>query len=192
MGVEGCITSPGFDYESVTHDREQFLARTEAQALYAEVHELCEGLDVPFYNNPLFHEFLQGKRSYRCSAWSMPTYTVEGWRSPCYLLADAHVGSLKELYEGTDWEAYGTDRDPRCANCLMHCGYEATHHPRGVQEPEGPADARAGVGAGRRRSRWSARSPAERRALAGLERPGVEIHVSGMGADAARGAGGAR
>ncbi len=30
MGVEGCITSPGFDYASVT-DQHQFLARTEAQ-----------------------------------------------------------------------------------------------------------------------------------------------------------------
>jgi hopanoid biosynthesis associated radical SAM protein HpnH len=126
MGVEGCITSPGFDYESVTHDREQFLARQEAQDLYSEVHERCSGFKVPFYNNPLFHEFLQGKREYRCSAWAMPTYTVEGWRSPCYLLADSHVGSLKELYEGTDWESYGTGRDPRCANCMMHCGYEAS------------------------------------------------------------------
>jgi hopanoid biosynthesis associated radical SAM protein HpnH len=126
MGVEGCITSPGFDYEAVTHDREQFLAKKEAQALYAEVHELCEGLDVPFYNNPLFHEFLQGKREYRCTAWAMPTYTVEGWRSPCYLIADSHKSSLRELYETTDWEAYGTGRDPRCANCLMHCGYEAS------------------------------------------------------------------
>jgi hopanoid biosynthesis associated radical SAM protein HpnH len=136
MGVEGCITSPGYDYESVTHDRDQFLARSEAQALYTEVHARSEGKEIPFYNNPLFHEFLQGKRTYRCSAWAMPTYTVEGWRSPCYLLADKHVGSLSELYEGTDWEAYGTGRDPRCANCLMHCGYEAStileafHHPK--------------------------------------------------------------
>jgi hopanoid biosynthesis associated radical SAM protein HpnH len=126
MGVEGCITAPGFDYESVTQDREQFLAKKESQALYSQVHELCDHMDIPFYNNPLFHEFLQGKREYRCSAWAMPTYTVEGWRSPCYLLADKHVGSLKELYEETDWEAYGTDRDPRCKNCLMHCGYEAS------------------------------------------------------------------
>ncbi len=125
MGVEGCITSPGFDYASVT-DQHQFLARTEAQELYSEVHARCEGLDIPFYNNPLFHEFLQGKREYRCSAWSMPTYTVQGWRSPCYMLADKHVNTIKELFEDTDWEAYGTGRDPRCANCLMHCGYEAS------------------------------------------------------------------
>jgi len=125
MGVEGCITSPGFDYASVT-DQARFLARTEAQELYSEVHARCEGLDIPFYNNPLFHEFLQGKREYRCSAWSMPTYTVQGWRSPCYMLADKHVDTIKELFEDTDWEAYGTDRDPRCANCLMHCGYEAS------------------------------------------------------------------
>ncbi len=126
MGVEGCITSSGYDYESVTHNREQFLARTDTQKLYSEVHELCEGLDIPFYNNPLFHEFLQGKREYRCSAWSMPTYTVQGWRSPCYMLADTHMATIKELFEDTDWEAYGTGRDPRCANCLMHCGYEAS------------------------------------------------------------------
>jgi hopanoid biosynthesis associated radical SAM protein HpnH len=126
MGVEGCITAPGFDYESVTHDRDQFLAKQESQALYSRVHDLCEGLAIPFYNNPLFHEFLQGKREYRCSAWAMPTYTVEGWRSPCYLLADSHKSSLQDLYDSTDWEAYGTDRDPRCANCLMHCGYEAS------------------------------------------------------------------
>ena len=125
MGVEGCITSPGFDYASVT-DQHQFLARTEAQELYSEVHARCEGLDIPFYTNPRFHEFLQGKREYRCSAWSMPTYTVQGWRSPCYMLADKHVDTIKELFEDTDWEAYGTDRDPRCANCLMHCGYEAS------------------------------------------------------------------
>jgi hopanoid biosynthesis associated radical SAM protein HpnH len=125
MGVEGCITSPGFDYQSVD-DQEQFLARREAQELYTRVHELCEGMDIPFYNNPLFHEFLQGKREYRCTAWAMPTYTVEGWRSPCYMLADRHVESLRELYDETDWEAYGTGRDPRCANCLMHCGYEAS------------------------------------------------------------------
>ncbi len=126
MGVEGCITSPGYDYESVTHGREQFLARTDAQRRDSEVHELCERLDIPFYNNPLFHEFLQGKREYRCSAWSMPTYTVQSWRSPCYMLADTHMATIKELFEDTDWEAYGTGRDPRCANCLMHCGYEAS------------------------------------------------------------------
>jgi hopanoid biosynthesis associated radical SAM protein HpnH len=136
MGIEGCITSPGFDYESVTHDREQFLAAKEAEALYTDVHDRCADLDIPFYNNPLFHEFLQGKREYRCSAWSMPTYTVEGWRSPCYMLADRHVTSLRELYEGTDWEAYGTGRDPRCANCKMHCGYEATTIIEALKKPK--------------------------------------------------------
>ena len=127
MGVEGCITSPGYDYESVTHDREQFLARTEAQALYARGARALRSHGHPLLQQPALPRVPdQGKRNYRCSAWSMPTYTVEGWRSPCYMLADKHVGSLKELYEGTDWEAYGTDRDPRCANCLMHCGYEAS------------------------------------------------------------------
>ena len=23
------------------------------------------------------------------------------------------------------WERYGVGKDPRCANCLMHCGFES-------------------------------------------------------------------
>ena len=105
-------------------------------ALHGRPRAAATDLDIPFYNNPLFHEFLQGKREYRCSAWSMPTYTVEGWRSPCYMLADRHVTSLRELYEGTDWEAYGTGRDPRCANCKMHCGYEASTIIEALKKPK--------------------------------------------------------
>src|SRR5580765_7885497 len=28
--------------------------------------------------------------------------------------------------ETTDWDSYGTGRDPRCADCMVHCGYEPT------------------------------------------------------------------
>ncbi len=28
--------------------------------------------------------------------------------------------------EETDWESYGTGANPKCANCMAHCGYEGT------------------------------------------------------------------
>jgi len=141
VGVEGCIVAPGYDYAAAaigfapgrTMD-DVFLPRAEAQKMFREVRQRS-GM-ARFYNNPLYLEFLEGKRQYQCAAWTSPTYTVRGWRTPCYLLADGHVSSFKELLNGTDWDAYGFGRDPRCSNCMMHCGYEAAtileafKHPR--------------------------------------------------------------
>jgi hypothetical protein len=28
--------------------------------------------------------------------------------------------------ESTDWEKYGVGRNPKCDNCMAHCGYEGT------------------------------------------------------------------
>ena len=39
-------------------------------------------------------------------------------------MGDGYVDSWQELLDSTDWEAYGRGRDPRCANCMAHCGYE--------------------------------------------------------------------
>lgn len=142
LGVEGCIVAPGYDYAAAEIGlapgrtmEDVFLPREEAQRLFRDVRRRS-GEKVRFYNNPLYLEFLEGKRQYQCAAWTSPTYTVSGWRSPCYLLADKHVSSWQELLGGTDWDAYGFGRDPRCANCMMHCGYEsatlleAFKHPR--------------------------------------------------------------
>lgn len=120
--VEGCIVSPAYDYQAVTNN--VFLPREQATQVFKQVYDQVG--KVNWYNNPLYLSFLRGERDYRCTAWSTPTYTVAGWRSPCYLLADKHTGSFKELLETTDWEKYGTGRDPRCANCMVHCGYEAS------------------------------------------------------------------
>ena len=79
-----------------------------------------------FYNNPLYLNFLRGEREYQCTAWSNPTYTVMGWRKPCYPLADEHTEQIDDLYEPHLWEEqYGVGRDPRCNNCMMHCGFES-------------------------------------------------------------------
>ncbi len=75
-------------------------------------------------DTPVYLEFLKGERELPCAAWGNPTRNPVGWRSPCYLLADKHCGNFQELMEGTDWDAYGPGRDPRCTNCMVHCGFE--------------------------------------------------------------------
>jgi hopanoid biosynthesis associated radical SAM protein HpnH len=141
IGVEGCIVAPGYDFVDAAKGFESgrtmddvFLPRAEAQKAFRDIRAKA-GM-ARFYNNPLYLEFLEGKRNYQCAAWTSPTYTVRGWRTPCYLLADDHMPSYASLIKDTNWEAYGFGRDPRCTNCMMHCGYEsatlleAFHHPR--------------------------------------------------------------
>ena len=43
-----------------------------------------------------------------------------------YLMSDGYASTYKELIETTDWSKYGRGNDPRCANCMAHCGYEPT------------------------------------------------------------------
>ncbi len=124
MGVEGCMVSPGFDYDAVD-DRDQFLLREESKQVFQKVLDPETTKDIRFYNNPLYLDFLRGKREYQCTAWSNPTYTVMGWRLPCYPLADEHVDKLSRVMDKKVWDRYGVGKDPRCANCMMHCGFES-------------------------------------------------------------------
>jgi hypothetical protein len=88
------------------------------------------GRKFPIFGTPVYLEFLAGKRDLTCSAWAIPTRNVRGWKGPCYLMTDGHYGSYSELLEKTDWSklgvADGVARDPRCENCMVHCGYEPT------------------------------------------------------------------
>ena len=124
IGVEGIMVSPGFQYEEV-EEEDLFLARQEAARFFRSIFEGC-GNGTRLYNNPLYLDFLQGKRDYQCSQWTMPTRTPLGWRQPCYLIADQHVPTFAQLMETTRWDDYGFGRDPRCATCMMHCGYEGS------------------------------------------------------------------
>ena len=122
LGVEGCMVSPGYQFESVPN-QELFASRQKAREIFKRI--LDPVRKIRFYNNPLYLEFLRGNREYQCTAWSNPTYTVMGWREPCYLLGDRHTQDVNDLYSDELWERYGVGKDPRCANCLMHCGFES-------------------------------------------------------------------
>ncbi len=122
MGVEGCMVSPGYQFDSVPN-QELFISRRKAREVFTRILDPKHG--IKFYNNPLYLDFLRGEREYQCTAWSNPTYTVSGWREPCYLLGDRHTEQFDELMSDELWERYGVGKDPRCANCLMHCGFES-------------------------------------------------------------------
>ena len=122
MGVEGCMVSPGYQFDSVPN-QDLFISRRSARKVFKNILDPARG--IRFYNNPLYLDFLRGEREYDCTAWSNPTYTVLGWREPCYLLGDRHTQSVGDLYSDRVWDNYGVGKDPRCANCLMHCGFES-------------------------------------------------------------------
>jgi hypothetical protein len=77
-------------------------------------------------NSPLYVDLLKGDRQMQCTPWGNPTRNPLGWKSPCYLITDKYYSSFREMMEKTPWDRYGTGNDPRCKNCLVHSGYEAT------------------------------------------------------------------
>lgn len=120
--INGIMVSPAFSYEAV--DGDFFLSRREAIATFRHIFSLGKGL--PFYNTPIYLEFLAGKRQLECAPWSTPTRNPKGWKRPCYLITDGHCQSFRELMSTTPWEKYGPGRDSRCANCMVHCGFEGS------------------------------------------------------------------
>lgn len=122
LGVEGLMISAGYPYQSIP-DRDIFLERKRSIQAFRQV--LDPARNFRYYNNPLYLDFLRGDRDAPCRAWTNPTYTPVGWRKPCYLLADEHTELLDEVLTPEIWERYGLGKDPRCASCTMHSGYEA-------------------------------------------------------------------
>ena len=135
IGVEGSMISPGYEFEDAP-DQDLFLSRQESRSVFKKLLDPVKTAGMRFYNNPLYLNFLQGEREYQCTAWSNPTYTIMGWRKPCYPLADEHVQDVNELYEDKLWESYGVGKDPRCANCMMHCGFESATIFQAVSTPK--------------------------------------------------------
>ena len=124
MGVEGIVLSPGYSYETAP-DQKHFLGRARVRRLFRAI--LSNRKKTWKFNmSPLFLEFLMGRRNYDCIPWGMPAYNIFGWQRPCYLLQEGYADSFKELLETTKWEDYGVPSgNPRCANCMVSCGYEA-------------------------------------------------------------------
>ncbi len=135
IGVEGSMISPGYDFEDAPI-QDMFLNRQESRNVFKKLLDPTKTQGMKFYNNPLYLNFLQGEREYQCTAWSNPTYTVLGWRKPCYPLADEHVQDVDELYEADLWQKYGVGNDPRCANCMMHCGFESATIFKAISTPK--------------------------------------------------------
>jgi hopanoid biosynthesis associated radical SAM protein HpnH len=125
LGVEGMMLSPGYSYDKAP-DQQHFLGRGRTRRLFRAL--LSNRNDEWVFNmSPLFLEFLMGKRHYKCTPWGMPTFNLFGWQKPCYLLQDGYADTFAELMESTNWERYGTESgNPKCANCMVHSGYEAS------------------------------------------------------------------
>jgi hopanoid biosynthesis associated radical SAM protein HpnH len=124
-GVEGMMLSPGYSYDKAP-DQQHFLGRARTRRLFRAILS-NRNPEWRFNMSPLFLEFLMGKRTYTCTPWGMPTFNLFGWQKPCYLLQDGYADTFAELMESTAWEKYGTESgNPKCANCMVHSGYEAS------------------------------------------------------------------
>ena len=125
LGVEGMMLSPGYSYEKAP-DQQHFLGRDRTRRLFRAMLSNRKERWV-FNQSPLFLEFLMGKRDYPCTPWGMPTFNLFGWQKPCYLLQDGYADTFEELMQATDWDKYGYESgNPKCANCMVHSGYEAS------------------------------------------------------------------
>ena len=123
LKVSEMMISPAYAYEKAP-DQEHFLGVTETRELFKKAFDNGNRKRWRLNHSPMFLDFLEGKKDFACTAWGIPSYSLLGWQKPCYLMSDGYVQTYKELIEETDWDAYGRGKDPRCANCMAHCGYE--------------------------------------------------------------------
>ncbi len=135
LEVDGHTISPGYDYDAAKKDmvkrlgkqpEDFFLTREMTREKFARIQEWGEKFTI--FGTPVYQEFLAGKRELTCSAWAIPTRNIRGWKAPCYLMTDGHYSGYQEMLDNVDWDKYGVvdgvARDPRCENCMVHCGYD--------------------------------------------------------------------
>ncbi len=125
LEVDQMMISPAYAYEKAP-DQEHFLGVRQTQELFRSAFADGRRRRWRLNHSPLFLDFLEGKVEYECTPWGIPSYSLFGWQRPCYLLGDGYAATYKELLETTDWDKYGRGNDPRCDNCMAHCGYEPT------------------------------------------------------------------
>lgn len=125
VGVDGFLISPAYSYAAVT-EKEHFMSREEIREKFGNGlgSKLLDKYN--FWNSPIYVDYLQGKRELECTPWGNPTRDPYGWKKPCYLMEDGHADTFQELMEETEWSKYGPGNDPRCKDCLVHCGFEPT------------------------------------------------------------------
>ncbi len=125
LHVDNMQISPAYAYERAP-DQEHWLSPDATRQLFAKAFADGRRKKWRLNHSPMFLDFLEGRVDLACTAWAIPSYSLKGWQRPCYLLDDSYVGTYRELLEDTDWDAFGRGKDPRCANCMAHCGYEPT------------------------------------------------------------------
>ena len=125
LRVDGMMLSPAYAYDKAP-DQDHFLGVTETRELFRKSFADGRRRRWRLNHSPLFLDFLEGKLDFPCTAWGIPSYSLYGWQRPCYLMGDGYAQTYQELLDTTDWDAYGRGRDPRCDNCMAHCGYEPT------------------------------------------------------------------
>jgi hopanoid biosynthesis associated radical SAM protein HpnH len=138
MGVDGISVSPGYAYERAP-DQQHFLNRLHTKELFRGIFAR-QGKGAgkkkwAFNQSSMFLDFLAGNQSFHCTPWGNPTRTYFGWQRPCYLLGEGYAKTFKELMEETDWDRYGTGNYEKCADCMVHSGYEATAVTETVRRP---------------------------------------------------------
>jgi hopanoid biosynthesis associated radical SAM protein HpnH len=135
LGVDGMTLSPGYAYERAP-DQTHFLNRTRTKELFRAILRRGRGGKAwDLTQSALFVNFLAGNVSYRCTPWGMPLRTVFGWQRPCYLLGEGYVPTFKQLMEETNWDSYGVGNYEKCADCMVHCGFEATAVADSIRRP---------------------------------------------------------
>jgi hopanoid biosynthesis associated radical SAM protein HpnH len=125
LGVSGVTISPGYAYERAP-DQEHFLNRTKTKQLFRDILARGKGKGWSFTQSTMFLDFLAGNQAYHCTPWGNPTRTVVGWQKPCYLLGEGYAKSFRELMDDTAWDDYGVGNYEKCADCMVHSGFEAS------------------------------------------------------------------
>lgn len=134
LEVEGITISPGYAYERAP-DQQHFLKRGKTKELFRQIFRLKGDKKWQFSQSTLFMDFLAGNQQYECTPWGNPTRNIFGWQKPCYLLSEGYAKTFKELMDETPWDQYGTGNYEKCANCMVHCGYEPTAVADTVKHP---------------------------------------------------------
>ena len=134
MGIDGISVSPGYAYERAP-DQQHFLNRTKTKELFRSIFRRQGKTKWAFNQSSMFLDFLAGNQTFHCTPWGNPTRTYFGWQRPCYLLGEGYAKSFKELMETTDWDRYGTGNYEKCADCMVHSGYEASAVAATIRHP---------------------------------------------------------
>jgi hopanoid biosynthesis associated radical SAM protein HpnH len=134
MGVDGITVSPGYAYERAP-DQEHFLNRTKTKELFRAIFRRKGKAKWSFTQSSMFLDFLAGNQTFHCTPWGMPLRNYFGWQRPCYLLGEGYAKTFKELMETTDWDRYGTGNYEKCADCMVHSGFEATAVTQTIKKP---------------------------------------------------------